>query len=301
MRDISHKINTRRTARAKAVLEMSCSSVNLVRSNTGPKKDILPTAKAAAYLAVKNTANVIPHCHPMPVEHVDVSFEFSETEITIFVDVITTYKTGCEIEAMHGAQIAALTVYDMLKPVDKEITITNTVLCKKTGGKSDFQKIKTDVKTAVLVISDSVSAGKKDDSAGKAAMAALEKIGINELSYHIIPDEKDAIEKQINALKENGVELIISTGGTGLSPRDITPETIRPLLDREIDGIMEAARKHGQDRTPYAMLSRGIAGFSGKTLIITLPGSTRGVIESMEAIFPHVLHIFKVLDKTYTH
>ena len=242
LRDISNKIISFRIAIASSFLEMSSELIELVKSNSGPKKDIIPTAKAAAYLAVKNTATVIPHCHPIPIEDVTVDILFEDQGLKVLVEVKTAYKTGCEIEAMHGAQIAALTIYDMLKPLDKSIVIKETKLESKKGGKSDFKKqVIEGLKIAVIVISDSVSAGSKQDKAGKSIVEQLEALNTTCSAYKIVADEPKDIEAQVKNLTNEEYDLIITTGGTGLSPRDLTPETIRPLLDREIEGVMEAA------------------------------------------------------------
>ena len=124
----------------------------------------------------------------------------------------------------------------------------------------------------------------------------LEKSNINSTHYSIIPDEKKDIQNTVKKLVDENFDLILFTGGTGLSPRDVTPESVAELIEREIPGIMEVARNYGQQRTPYAMLSRGIAGFVKNTLVLTLPGSTNGAKETMQALFPYLKHVFKVVE-----
>jgi len=298
MVNILDKISTLRFATATAQLKVSSEeTIKAILEKRIPKGDVFEFSRAAGLLAVKKTSDVIPDCHPLPIEYTHIRHEIDNLNIHIYVEAATIYKTGLEVEAMHGASIVALTMYDMLKPIDKNIEISSIKLLNKKGGKSSFHdKITRTIKTAVVVCSDSVSAGKKEDKAGKAIISLLEKSTIHTSHYSIIPDEKIAIQNTVKKLVDEHFDLILFTGGTGLSPRDITPESIAELIEREIPGIMEVARNYGQQRTPYAMLSRGIAGFIGNALVITLPGSTNGAKESMQALFPYLKHIFKVIE-----
>ncbi|MFY0712682.1 bifunctional molybdenum cofactor biosynthesis protein MoaC/MoaB [Seonamhaeicola sp. NFXS20] len=297
MVDITHKNTTLRTAIAQAVVSVSKpETIEAIKNDTVPKGNVFAMSKAAGLLGVKRTPDILPDCHPLPIEFTGVEYEINGLEITILFTVKTIYKTGVEVEAMHGASVVALNMYDMLKPIDKGIEIHAIKLLKKKGGKSDFKdKFRKDLTAAVVVCSDTISAGHKEDKAGKAIIEKLKSCDIRISEYVIIPDELDVIQQKAKTYQEQGIDMVIYTGGTGLSGRDVTPEALIPLLDRRIPGIEEAIRSYGQERTPYAMLSRSIAGTIADTLILALPGSTNGVKESMDAIFPSVLHSFRIL------
>ncbi|XZF15919.1 bifunctional molybdenum cofactor biosynthesis protein MoaC/MoaB [Chitinophagaceae bacterium MMS25-I14] len=295
MVDITHKNSTLRKAIATAVVQVSKQeTIDAVLQRKIPKGDVFEFARAAGLLGVKKTSDVIPDCHPLPVEYTAITFETHGLNIVIAVEVHTVYKTGVEVEAMHGASVAALTMYDMLKPVDKNVEIGSIKLVSKTGGKSALQNDTGLLKCAVIVCSDTIANGSGIDTSGKAIIAKLEQYRLETHMYDIIPDDIITIREKAAILSETGFDLVLFTGGTGLSPRDVTPEAIEPLIDTPIPGLMEAARNYGQARTPYAMLSRGVAGFIKNTLVITLPGSQKGAEESMDALFPAVLHVFKV-------
>jgi molybdenum cofactor biosynthesis protein MoaC len=297
MRDISQKTNSLRTAIARAVLRVSPSTVTTIRQGKVPKGDPLTVAKVAAVQASKRTSDIIPFCHPIPVEHTAVEFKLDEDAIEIRVSVKAIYKTGVEMEALTAASVAALTIYDMTKMLDENMVIESIRLENKTGGKSDFAKKKHDVlRAAVIVLSDSVSQGKSEDVSGSLIAERLKQENIEVVEFIVLPDDESDIVPAVRRCSDDlQLDLIVTTGGTGIGPRDTTPEAIARLLERELPGVSESIRAYGQDRNPFSMLSRATAGIRNKTLIISLPGSPGGVRDSLEVIFPAVSHAFHML------
>ena len=298
MVNITHKSNSLRQAIAVATIVVSDQqTMNAIVERRVPKGDVFEFSRAAGLLGIKKTSDLIPDCHPLPVEYAAITYVPDGLQLHIRVEVHTIYKTGVEVEAMHGASVAALTIYDMLKPIDKGVYISTIKLESKKGGKTDFKDQQAaNLKAVVIVCSDSVSRGLKEDTACKGVVQKLQTHYITNIQHETIPDEFELVQQKAQQHAEAGIDLLIFVGGTGVSPRDITPDAIKPLLTREIDGIMETARNYGQQRMPYAMLSRGVCGFINKTLVLTLPGSPKGSAETIDAIFPYVLHVFKIAE-----
>lgn len=300
MRDISHKQISLRTAKASSMVRCTKAVLERVRTGDLPKGNLLDIAKAAGFLAAKKTADLIPHCHPVSIDGLQITFELSDEEnnigILIHAEGKSIGRTGIEMEALTAVSIAALTIYDLLKPLETEIEITSIKLNEKTGGKSDKRKFSKRPQTAaVLVCSDSTAAGKREDSSGIVIQEMLKEHNCEIADYKIIPDEKKLIQETIQTWIAQGVPFIFTTGGTGLGPRDHTVEAVKEIIQRDAPGITEAMRSHGQMRTPLAMMSRSVAGSIGESIIITLPGSSNGAKECMEAILPAVFHAKSML------
>ncbi|WP_456442307.1 bifunctional molybdenum cofactor biosynthesis protein MoaC/MoaB [Caldithrix abyssi] len=297
MIDVSPKFVTLRYAKASGVLFAQKETIQRVKNKTVPKGDVLQVARAAGILAAKKTADWIVFCHPIPIDWIEIHFELFEDRIQVFSEVKSVWKTGVEMEAITAVQGALMNMYDMLKPLDQQMYMTDIKLEGKRGGKSDFtDEFEGTIKAAVLVISDSTFAGKREDRSGKIISEFLKQQKIDVGVYEILPDDVSKIRERVkNLVDEEGIDLIFTTGGTGFGPKDFTPEAIKPLLEKEAPGIVEAIRRHGKERTPFAMLSREIAGLRKQSLIITLPGSSRGAEESLQAIFPGLLHAFPMI------
>jgi molybdenum cofactor biosynthesis protein MoaC len=297
MIDVSPKFNTLRYAKAEGFLHGSPETMARVAAKTVPKGDVLEVARAAGIAAAKRCSDLIIFCHPIPLDWVEIAFEVEGDRLRVTAEVKSVWKTGVEVEAITGVTGALLNAYDMLKPLDQSLRLSDIQVVKKKGGKSDYQdRFAVPVKTAILVMSDSTHAGRREDKSGKVIAEFLTGQPVAVDCYEILPDDREIIAARLKKLAdEEGFQLVFTTGGTGLGPRDVTPEATLAVLDRGVPGIVEAIRRHGKERTPYAMLSRGEAGLRGNCLIVNLPGSSRGAQESMQALFPGVLHIFPMM------
>lgn len=297
----SLKIETERRALAEGWIHCSSEALRRMALNELPKLDVLATARAAALLAAKKTPDMIPHCHPLLLDEVRIQFEVGETKVRVTAEVFCIGKTGVEMEALCAVSAALLVIYDMLKCVDDHLEINGVKLLEKDGGKGDYTaEIREGFKAAVIVSSDRCSQGLATDKTGPWLVDTLKGYGVKDPSCQVLPDEPDQIQAALEALCAKGMDLILTSGGTGLGPRDKTVEAVAKVIDRELPGAMEASRAFGQKRTPYAMLSRGIAGQKGRTLIVTLPGSMAGVRESMAALYPYLFHAHHIMNQGTT-
>ncbi|MDX1371188.1 MAG: bifunctional molybdenum cofactor biosynthesis protein MoaC/MoaB [Nitrososphaeraceae archaeon] len=299
MVNVSNKVDTLRSATAQSSIKVTPSSIERIKKERIPKGNVVESAKISAILGVKKTWELIPYCHHIPIDHVDVNLSLHESLIEITVRVESVWKTGVEMEALTGCTMAVLTVYDMLKPIDDHLSIESIKLLEKTGGKNDYiENLDKKVKVAIFVISDSTFNGKRIDKSGKMIVNRLQTQDSNTdvIGYEIMPDDINTIKAKLIKYSDVKVaDLIITVGGTGFSKRDVTPEATKLVIERETNGISETIRSYGQRRTPLSMLSRGISGLRGKTLIINLPGSTKGASQSLDLLLPSIFHAFKMI------
>ena len=297
MIDVSPKFNTLRYAKAKGVLRANSDTIQRVKDHKVPKGEVLSVARSAGISAAKSTADWLVFCHPIPLDWVEVHSELFGDRIEVVAEVKAIWKTGVEMEALTAVSAALLNIYDMLKPLDKNLSIGEIELLEKKGGKSEFiDRLAQSISAAVLVISDSTFAGRREDRSGKIIKEFLTTLPIETKFYEILPDDKDKISSRlVELVDKEKIELILTTGGTGMGPNDVTPEATLPVIEKEIPGIAEAMRKHGKERTPYAMLAREVCGMRKQSVIINLPGSSKGAKESLEALFPGLLHGFLMM------
>jgi cyclic pyranopterin phosphate synthase len=284
MVDVGGKEVTDRTATASARFLTRPDVVALVRADDLPKADVLATARIAGIQGAKRTSDLIPLCHPIDLSSISVDFEFDESSIIVTATAKTRGRTGVEMEALTAVAIAGLTLHDMVKAVDPEAILDDLKLVEKTGGKRGHwtRNPLRPGTAAVLVASTAGAAGEREDTTGPVIAAWLAEHGYAVDAVSVVADAD--VASALDELVASSPAVIVTTGGTGMSPTDRTPEATRRVLDRELPGVAEAIRAAGAAKTPTAALSRGLAGTSGGTVIVNLPGSRGGVADGLRVL-----------------
>jgi len=308
MVDVGSKPVTARRAAAAASVRMRPEVLATLLDAGGPKGDAFVVARLAGIAAAKRTADLIPLCHPIPLDRVDVELTADRASglVTIRAEARATARTGVEMETLTAVSVAALTLYDMAKALQRDIVIERVELLAKEGGRSgawskDGSAAVPDEATAVheatvITCSTRAASGERQDESGPAVVAALREAGFAVAPEAVVlPDDEELIATMLVRLADAGARLIVTSGGTGLTPGDRTPAATLRAVDREVPGLAELMRAAGLASTPMASLSRGVVGARGTTLILNLPGSPRGAIESLQAVMPVLRHALEQL------
>ena len=306
MVDVGSKPVTARRAVAGAVVRMRPETLATLLDAGGPKGDAFVTARLAGIGGAKRTSELIPLCHPLPLDRVDVELtpDREAGTVTIRAEASATARTGVEMEALTAASVAALTLYDMAKALQRDIVIERIELLEKSGGRSgDYRAAEptpsAEHEAVIVTCSNRSAAGERDDASGPALVGALREAGFDVApEATVVADDEDEIASLLTRLADAGHRLILTTGGTGLSPTDVTPAATRRAIEREAPGLAELMRAAGLASTPMAALSRGVVGTRGRTLIANLPGSPKGAVESLGALLPVLRH---ALDQLAGH
>ena len=294
MVDVTNKLLTVRVAKAEGKINMLPETITRIKDDRLPKGNVLNTAKIAGVQAAKKTSELIPLCHQLNLSLIDIEFELKLNSIWIRSIVKTKESTGVEMEALSAVSIALLAVYDMCKAVDKTMTISGVKLIEKIGGKS-VHAIKYRPKVGVITMSDGVFEGKREDISGRILADGFLNSGCVVDQRMVLEDGSDKLVPMIYDWIDSGVELILTTGGTGLSPRDLTVETLESIFESKLTGVEQALHAHGRGKVKTAMLSRLTAGLVKGSLVICLPGSAGAAKDALEILIPTIFHSFHML------
>lgn len=322
MADIRNKRPTRRRAVAVGELHVGPVAYRMIAERRLPKGDALLLAEVAGLQGAKSAPMLMPLCHPLQLELVHVRCECvpDRKVIRVYCECATQAATGVEMEALAGVNAALLTLYDLTKPIDPALSMGGVRLLFKEGGKRglwlhpagmtdteqrtyrprDAERIEG-VRCAVVTLSDRASRGDYEDISGPVLVQGLRDLGADVEDIAVLPDGVELLSAHLRGLAARGVRLCLCTGGTGLGPRDLTPEALYKVADRDVPGLAEMLRSMSAGHTPLAWLSRADAVQVAGMLTLALPGSPKAAAQCMDIIAPVIAHALRMMTEAGSH
>ncbi|MHA6247364.1 molybdenum cofactor synthesis domain-containing protein [Pontibacter sp. CAU 1760] len=313
MHDLTHSSTKLHEAHARGILFCGAPTQQSLQAQACTVAGMFGMARAAGFLGAKASPQLLPSTHTPALDGLELTFEwldaaqhasmFPETVLQRSGIVVTGQaksigRAGIDMQILTAVTVAILELYNSLRVQDAQLEIGQVRLLDLPAQRHRKGKyFATPPICAVLSCSDEKAAGRRPDTSGLLARQLLEEAGAHVAHYTLLPDDRRQLQQQIKAWVHEGVGFIFTTGGTGLGPQHTAVAAVEELLDKRADGIVAAMRSHGQERSPLAMMSQGVAGVIGSTLVVTLPGSSNGVRESLEAILPAVFQARNMVRK----
>lgn len=317
MIDVGNKPVRQRIAVASGEIVVGEEAFALIRDRALPKGDVLTLAEIAGIQGAKKAYEMIPLCHPMGLDMVRIITELLPEAQAVRVYCVASVhaKTGIEMEVLAGVNAALLTIWDLSKMIEANLLMREIKLLAKKGGKSGLWLHPEGVplwvmdlvcpkaeprlsgrRVAVLTLSDRAARGEYEDQSGVLLTTTLAAEGATICDYRVIPDEREGLVEAVRAIvSAHQPHLLITTGGTGVSPRDVTPEALLPLFDKVIPGVGELLRQDGASYTPLSWSSRAVGGVIGSTVVVTLPGNPAAVSEGLSVLLPKLIpHLIRI-------
>lgn len=317
MADIRDKRPTRRRAVAVGELLAGPVAFAAIVERRLPKGDALAMAEVAGLQGAKSASLLMPLCHPLSLELVRVAWVAvpERQAIRVYCECASEARTGVEMEALAGVNAALLTLYDLSKPVEPALALGGIRLLFKEGGKRGLWRHPDGLSAAeqarfapraplalegaacaVLTLSDRAAAGDYPDASGPRLREGLERLGAQVRVAEVLPDGIEPLATRLRALADAGVRLCLCTGGTGLGPRDLTPEAFAQVAGRRVEGLAQMLRTLSAQHTPLAWLSRAEVVQVGAMLAFALPGSPRAAAQCMDILAPVLAHALRMMD-----
>jgi len=316
MADIRRKRSTSRRAVAVGELFAGAQAYTRIVERSLPKGDALVMAEVAGIQGAKQASLLMPLCHPLALELVRIRCVPvpDRHSIRVYCEVALTGKTGVEMEALAGVNAALLSIYDLTKPVQPALSITGIRLLFKEGGKSGMWVHPEGIseverahyrpqgiarldgqRARVITLSDRAHSGVYADQAGPVAVAALQALGAD-VDTLLLPDGVPALVEALRAAASDDLALVICSGGTGLAPRDLTPEALAQVCSRPVQSLGDMFRIESREHTPFAWASRATAAIVGeRCLVICLPGNPKAVAQGMAILTPILAHCLAII------